>query len=108
MSSPLDRKFNPGEPSPYAPKWVRDAAQSDRRTTDPAVFEDAEIDGFRPSATPLGPDEGVVIERYRVPRSLEPTTITALSYLGVPKRRGVGTLVRFGGVAAIARINFAA
>jgi hypothetical protein len=102
MSSPLDQKFNPDEPSPYAPKWVRDAAQTDRRTTDPAVFEGAEVDGFRPSATPLGPDEGVVIERYRVPRSLEPTTITGPAYLGVPKRRGVGTLVRFGGAAAIA------
>jgi hypothetical protein len=102
MSSPLDRKFK--EPSPYAPKWVRDAAQSDRRTTDPAVFEDAEVDGFGPSATPLGPDEGVVIERYRVPRSLEPTTITGPAYLGAPKRRGVGTLVRFGAAAMAAGI----
>jgi hypothetical protein len=102
MSSPLDRKFNPDEPSPYAPKWVRDAAQSDRPTPEPAVFEDTEVDGFRRSAMPLGPDEGVVIERYRVPRSLEPTTITGPSYLGVPKRFGVGTLVRFGGAAAIA------
>jgi hypothetical protein len=102
MSSPLDRKFNPDEPSPYAPKWVRDAAQSDRPTPEPAVFEDTEVDGFRRSAMPLGPDEGVVIERYRVPRSLEPTTITGPSYLGVPKRFGVGALVRFGGAAAIA------
>jgi len=102
MSSPLDRKFNPDEPSPYAPKWVRDAAQSDRPTPEPAVFEDTEVEGFRRSAMPLGPDEGVVIERYRVPRSLEPTTITAPSYLGVPKRSGVGALVRFGGAAAIA------
>jgi hypothetical protein len=100
MSNPLDRKFNPDEPSPHAPKWVRDAAQSDRRTTEPAVFEDAEVDGFRPSAMP--PDEGVVIERYRVPRSLEPTTITGPAYLGVPKRSGVGALVRFCGTAAIA------
>jgi hypothetical protein len=102
MSSPLDRKFNPDEPSPYAPKWVRDAAQSDRPTPEPAVFEDTEVDGFRRSAMPLGPDEGVVIERYRVPRSLEPTTITGPSYLGVPRRSGVGALVRFGGAAAIA------
>ena len=100
MSSPLDRKFNPDEPSPYAPKWVRDAAQSDRRITEPAVFEDAEV--FPHSAMPLGPDEGMVIERYRVPRSLEPTTITGPSYLGVPKRSSVGALVRFGGAAAIA------
>jgi hypothetical protein len=100
MSNPLDRKFNPDEPSLHAPKWVRDAAQSDRRTTEPAVFEDAEVDGFRPSAMP--PDEGVVIERYRVPRSLEPTTITGPAYLGVPKRSGVGALVRFCGTAAIA------
>jgi hypothetical protein len=102
MSSPLDRKFNPDEPSPYAPKWVRDAAQSERRTTEPAVFEDAEGEGFRRSAMPLGPDEGVVIERYRVPRSLEPTTVTSPASLGVPKRSTVGTVVRFGGAAAIA------
>jgi hypothetical protein len=102
MSSPLDRKFNPDEPSPYAPKWVRDAAQSDRRTTEPAVFEDAEPDGFRRPAMPLGPDDGVVIERYRVPRSLEPTTVTSPSALSLPKRSRFGTLVRFGGAAAIA------
>jgi hypothetical protein len=101
MSSPLDRKFNPDEPSPYAPKWVRDAAQSERRP-EPAVFEDAEGDGFRRPAMPLGPDEGVVIERYRVPRSLEPTTVASPASLGVPKRSTVGTLVRFGGAAAIA------
>jgi hypothetical protein len=100
MSSPLDRKFNPDEPSPYAPKWVRDAAQS--RSTEPAVFEDAEGDGFRRPAIPLGPEEGVVIERYRVPRSLEPTTVSSPSALGVPRRSTVGTLVRFGGAAAIA------
>jgi hypothetical protein len=102
MSSPLDRKFNPDEPSPYAPKWVRDAAQSERRTTEPAVFEDAEAEEFRRSPVPLGPDEGVVIERYRVPRSLEPTTVASPVSLGVPKRSTVGTLVRFGGAAAIA------
>jgi len=102
MSSPLDRKFNPDEPSPYAPKWVRDAAQSDRRTTEPAVFEDAEPDGFRRPAMPLGPDDGVVIERYRVPRSLEPTTVTSPSALSLPKRSSLGTLVRFGGAAVIA------
>jgi hypothetical protein len=64
MSSPLDRKFNPDEPSPYAPKWVRDAAQSDRRTTEPAVFEDAEVDGFRPSAMP---DISISKNRYGAP-----------------------------------------
>jgi hypothetical protein len=103
MSSPLDRKFNPDEPSPYAPKWVRDAAQSERRTTEPAVIEDAEAaEEFRRSAMPLGPDEGVVIERYRVPRSLEPTTVATPASLSVPKRSTVGALVRFGGAAAIA------
>ena len=30
MSSPLDRDFGPDEPSPYAPKWVRDAADARR------------------------------------------------------------------------------
>jgi len=102
MSSPLDRKFNPDEPSPYAPKWVRDAAQSERRTTEPPVFEDAEAEDFRRPAMPLGPEEGVVIERYRVPRSLEPTTVASPTALGVPKRSTVGTLMRFGGAAAIA------
>lgn len=103
MSSPLDRKFNPDEPSPYAPKWVREAAQSDRRT-EPPVFEDAEADDFRRSAAALGSDEGLMIERYRVPRSLEPTTVPGPSYLGVQARSVVGTVVRFGGAGAIAAV----
>ena len=96
MSSPLDGKFDPDEPTLYAPKWVRDAAQSDRRTTKPGAFEHAD----HPSVMPLGPYEGAVIERYRAPRPLEPTIITVPSYRAVPKR--IGTLTRFGGAAAIA------
>lgn len=103
MSSPLDRKFNPDEPSPYAPKWVRDAAQAERRSEASMIFEDADTDSFRRS-TSLGPDEGVMIERYRVPRSLEPTMVPGPAYVGVHARSPIGTLVRFGGAAAVAAV----
>ena len=68
MSSPLDRELGPDEPSPFAPKWVRDAAE--RRIKDSGTSENLEQDKLPEFARP---DEGFVIEQYRVPRSLEPT-----------------------------------
>ena len=49
MSSPLDRDFGPDEPSPYAPKWVRDAADARRDKT-------AEPPGIAPKS-PENPDQ---------------------------------------------------
>jgi hypothetical protein len=62
MSSPLDRELGPDEPSPFAPKWVRDAAE--RKSNAQSTSENPEFST---------PDESFVIEQYRVPRSLEPT-----------------------------------
>jgi hypothetical protein len=102
LGSRLDRKFNPDEPSPYAPKWVHDAAQSERRT-DAAVFEGTKADEFQSPVNPLGPDNGMLlVEGYPVPRSLEPTMMRGPSYPRVRTRFGIRLLVRFGGAATVA------
>jgi hypothetical protein len=101
LGSRPDRKSNPEEPSPYAPKWVRDAAQSGRRT-EMVVFEDTEADGFQPPAIPLGPDNGMLIEGYLVPRSLEPTMMRGPSYPTVRTRSWIRLVARSGGAPAVA------
>jgi hypothetical protein len=102
LGSRLDRKFNPDEPSSYAPKCVRDAAQSEPRT-DTAVFEDAEVDGFQSPPNPLGPDNGtLLVEGYPVPRSLEPTILCGPFYPKVRTRSKIPLLVRFGVAACVA------
>jgi hypothetical protein len=102
LGSRLDRKFNPDEPSPYAPKWVRDAAQSERRT-DAAVFESTEVDGFQSPVNPLGPDNGMLlVEAYPVPRSLGPTVMRGPPYPRVRTRSWIRLLVRLGWAAAVA------
>jgi hypothetical protein len=102
LGSRLDPKFNPDETSSYAPKWVRDAAQSERRT-DTAVFEDAEVDGFRQPPNPLGPDNGtLLVEGYPLPRSLEPTILCGPFYPKVRTRSKIPLLVRFGVAACVA------
>jgi hypothetical protein len=105
LGSRLDRKFNPDEPSPYAPKWVRDAAQSGRRT-EVAVFDgtdDTKADGFRSPPNPLEPDNGMLlIEGYPVPRSLDPNTVCRRYYPTLRTRPWVGLLMRFGQAAAVA------
>jgi hypothetical protein len=68
MSSPLDRELGPDEPSPFAPKWVRDAAE--RKNKAQSASENPEQEKL---PEPITPDERFVIEQYRVPRSLEPT-----------------------------------
>src|SRR6202165_4408133 len=80
MSSPLDRDFGPDEPSPYAPKWVRDAADARRgKTADqhgmaPKAPENLGGEDFRRyAANPAAANEPVLVDRYRLPPSLEPT-----------------------------------
>ncbi len=90
MSSPLDRELEPDEPSPFAPKWVRDAAR--RRIKGSGTSEDPEQDKLPEFARP---DEGFVIEQYRVPRSLEPTLMPEV--LPVP-----GSASTFGVALAVA------
>jgi hypothetical protein len=90
LSTLSDRDSNPDEPSPYAPKWVRDAAYAGRHGAAPKSQEGAkdvnaqqstdvaasdqpyQLRRSAPSAS-LAAGEGVVIDRYRLPRSLEPT-----------------------------------
>ena len=74
MSSPLDRTASPDEPSPCAPKWVRDAAHAAKRDKAATGLENFEEDELSQSAPPAAvPDEGVMIERFPLPRSLQPT-----------------------------------
>ena len=80
MSSPLDRDFGPDEPSPYAPKWVREAADARRgktaepQGTAPKPPEKPEgADVRRSVAKSAASDEPVLVDRYRLPPSLEPT-----------------------------------
>src|SRR6266516_7666345 len=78
MSSQLDPDVGRDDPSPYAPKRVRDAASAKRSAelksrTKELIGEPAPSP---PSAArPSTADEGVIADRYRVPRSLNPTLI---------------------------------
>ncbi len=76
MSSPLDRAVGPDEPSPYAPKWIRDAAHAAKRDMGSTGFENFDEEQFSRFAAPAAvPDAGVVIGRFRLPHSLEPTVL---------------------------------
>jgi hypothetical protein len=118
MSRLLDRDSNFDEPSPYAPKWVRDAAHAERHGTAPkpqVAAEDRDAQQstevaasdqsqqlHRPtrSASPA-PREGLVIDRYRLPRSLEPTIMSEPldeHRCRVVKTTGDGMLVEFASV----------
>jgi hypothetical protein len=95
MSSPTDRIYDPGDPSPYAPRWVRNAPQQRRAPVrDPHAPDGGEGDdayelrqelhddmiGHEPApplaaAAPVVPADDVedfVVDDFRVPRSLDP------------------------------------
>ncbi|HML12622.1 MAG TPA: hypothetical protein VK456_04910 [Xanthobacteraceae bacterium] len=88
MSSPTDRIYQPGDPSPYAPRWVRNAPQQRRAPLgSPLVPDEDEGDeanalrredigsGQAPSlaaAAPLAHEEDFMVDEFRVPRSLDP------------------------------------
>ena len=106
MSSPLDRDFGPDERSPYAPKWVRDAAYAHRRTAaapkTPAAGETNE-DRSAADAAAAPAADGLVIDRYRVPRSLDPTLMP--EPWPVPRARSVlGVLARFAAAITVAAL----
>jgi hypothetical protein len=114
MSSPLDRDFGPDEPSPYAPKWVRDAADArrggtaERHGTAPQPAEDLDAEDFLPSTIPstiksAASKEPLMVDRYRLPPSLEPTLMPEPS--PVPRMRStLGLLMRFAVAAGIAAV----
>src|SRR5437899_5320874 len=103
MSSPLDRDFGPDERSPYAPKWVRDAAYAHRRTAaapkTPAAGETNE-DRSAADAAAAPAADGLVIDRYRVPRSLDPTLMPE----PWPVQHAPGILVRFAAAIVVATL----
>src|SRR5260370_19784502 len=109
MSSPVDRDFGPDEPSPYAPKWVREAADArrgraaERRGIAPKAPENLEGEDVRRSADPsAAANEPVLVDRYRLPPSLEPTLMPEWP---VPRTRSaLGLLMRFAVAVAIAAV----
>src|SRR5262249_37155928 len=109
MSSPLDRDFGPDEPSPYAPKWVRDAADArrgrtaERRDTASGGPEDLDAKDLRRPSAPPPPNEPVLVDRYRLPRSLEPTLMPE-PWPASRARSALGLLARFTVAAAIAAL----
>jgi len=85
MSSPTDRSYEPGDPSPYAPRWVRSAPPPRRAPVRSPLVPDGETDDEHmlrrddavgaEHAPPLAEgaeEESFVIGDFRVPRSLDP------------------------------------
>jgi hypothetical protein len=110
MSSPLDRDFGPDEPSPYAPKWVRDAADArrgspaERHGMAPKAPENLEGEDFRRyAANPAAANEPVLVDRYRLPPSLEPTLMPE-PWPVARTRSALGLLMRFTVAVAIAAV----
>jgi hypothetical protein len=103
MSAPLDRMASVDEPSPYAPKWIGDAAAKRNTATDlESVEKDA---GVRLDTSAAAADEGVMIERFRLPRSLEPTVLpdpflASSSLAGVLRRLALAVAIA-GAIAVI-------
>jgi hypothetical protein len=96
MSSPTDRSYEPGDPSPYAPRWVRnvppqrhapvrnplapEAAAEGDEIYEASIAGDERDDGAiagqeappLAAAAPVAHDDQFVIDDFRVPRSLDP------------------------------------
>jgi hypothetical protein len=86
MSSPTDRIYDPSDPSPYAPRWVRNASPGQPRMPIAGPLELDGLDGEDAgnaiveseqapplaAAPPVSDDEEFVIDDFRVPRSLDP------------------------------------
>jgi hypothetical protein len=93
---------NVDDPSPYAPKWIRDAATDRNTATDLENVEEAEH--FLSDTPAVAADDGVMVERYRLPRSLEPTVLPdpfpVSSFAGILGRLSLA-VVMAGGVALI-------
>ena len=85
----------------YAPKRVRDAVHAERRGMARMSQEAVEEgDAQKSTAASPAPDGGLVIDHYRLPRSLEPTLMPV-----PPARSGIGALARFAVAIAIAAIG---
>jgi hypothetical protein len=110
MSTPLDRGYGHEPPSAYAPKGERKGSLPRRQVPRLAIKDQTgDRDRERYTQADAGPGENpaavedpkrdVVIDRFRVPRSLEPTML--------PEPRGsstLGTLVWLGAAIAAATV----
>jgi hypothetical protein len=76
MSTPLGRGSSRERPSLYAPKWA-DGEAADGSDEEPSGEDGLEEDAAFVAERALNDNEadGLVIERFRVPRSLEPTML---------------------------------
>ncbi|MBV8825076.1 MAG: hypothetical protein JO220_08840 [Hyphomicrobiales bacterium] len=120
MSSPTDRSYEPSDPSPYAPRWVRSASPPRRAPVRSPLFPDrGEADDehmlYRDDAVdkqhapPLaaGEEDSFAVGDFRVPRSLDPGTVPdPWAERGVPLRRYrvlgmLGRLALAGSAAAV-------
>ncbi len=107
MSSPLDRAVDRDGPLPYAPKWAGKVA-SERRGIARLVTDDdfgdktSEPDEVAGETEEQSEDHGLVIDRFRVPRSLEPTVLA--EPLEPSAKPVFGMLVRLGAAVAAATI----
>jgi hypothetical protein len=111
----LDRDFGPEEPSPYAPKWVRDAVDARRGNTAerpalvpklpeaPKLPENVDGEDVPRSADARAGNEPVMVDRYRLPPSLEPTLMPE-PWPVERTRSALGLLMRFGVAIAIAAV----
>jgi hypothetical protein len=126
MSSPTDRSYEPGDPSPYAPRWVRNAPQQRRAPVPPPLAADEGEDETNavqrddviaaeqapPLATvaPVDHDDAFVVDEFRVPRSLDPGIVPdPWTERGVRLRRYrlmgmLGRLALAGSAAAIVAV----
>jgi hypothetical protein len=127
MSSPTDRNYEPGDPSPYAPRWVRNVPQQRRAPAPPPLAADADdadetnavhredmigSDQAPPlaAAAHVAHDDGFLVDEFRVPRSLDPGIVPdPWSERGVRLRRYrvlgmLGRLALAGSAAAIVAV----
>jgi hypothetical protein len=106
MSSLLDQDFS-CQLSPYAPKWVREAAHTERPSMASKVPEWLTSGSAQEiNATLARSDAHPAINGYRVPRSLEPTLMPD-PYPVSAVRSALGVLARFAFAVAIIAIIFA-
>src|SRR5919199_2334455 len=80
MRTDLDRSLEPDQPSPYAPGWVRAAHDAKRSgvaaTPDGAQPTRVARELQLPDDEQHAPaEQGIAIEQFRLPRSLEPTVV---------------------------------
>jgi len=127
MSSPTDRSYQPGEPSPYAPRWVRSTPpQRHAPVRSPLAPDGGEADDGHAlhhdgaigseqapplaAAAPVADEEGFVIDDFHVPRSLDPGVVPdPWAERGVRLRRYrllgmLGRLALAGSAAAIVAV----